>query len=455
MEVTENVTEENKLPDQNNIRFSEAVTINVINTDDPIQLSKNSAEDKENEVQNEELKKKNEPHENEAKDLTMEPERASNASDKSQFTTIQVNEEIPKETSGSEVVNGTEINTVRFRDHGNPETKDKKFTKKVFPSGFFHQRHQIKSYFVQGDFRKSIVVKEKAIEINIVIEDFRFSLYVALLALIFIGYLLTHFFASSYFGGENYSKLLTDVFGSLSLCVYFDFPPATYVLPSIYSIIVVFAYLYSFTSIFRAWVSKAEKRISPFSFKVYSGIFIYFALSASYFSTIFAVQPNPAEDPNTILIHTIPYTNLCLALSVIQVAVTWFGMKVAWVDLKAPHGFRVFSVVSAFGLVIATCAKLILHINALGDLGACDLGKDWKKVVRDSSDDKPLCGAGLFWRVHSKEYIIVSNIFENAWKVFAILIPVLQSGYFWFQRFRTHFIVFSIRDNKTIEQNRH
>ena len=90
MEVTENVTEENKLPDQNKIRFSDAVTINVINTDDQIQLSQNSAEDKENEVQNEELKKKNEPHENEAKDLTMEPERASNASDKSQFTTIQM-----------------------------------------------------------------------------------------------------------------------------------------------------------------------------------------------------------------------------------------------------------------------------------------------------------------------------------------------------------------------------
>ena len=37
-----------------------------------------------------------------------------------------------------------------------------------------------------------------------------------------------------------------------------------------------------------------------------------------------------------MIIHTIPYSNFCVALFVLAVIVTWFGEKVAWDGLGIP-----------------------------------------------------------------------------------------------------------------------
>ena len=340
----------------------------------------------------------------------------------------------------------------------------KTLKEKVFPQGFFHQRHNVKNIDAEGKrqtwTQETLDAKDKMIEVNVFVEEFRFYFYLVFCIITFIGYVLTESLTADYFGCDKFHKLLTDVFGSLNLCVYFDFPPATYVLPSLYSILVVIVYLYAIASIFRAWISKQENRISAFSFKLYTAVFIYFALSASLFSTIFAVQPNPAESPNTVLIHTIPYSNIAIALCTLQVAVTWFGIKVAWEDLKAPKWLRFCSLFCTAGMVVATSVKIIQHINALGDLGE-DCGKypDWKKIICESSDldheqrtgiHRHICGKGLIWSVYDPTYTTIAIVTEKAWVIFTVLFPFAQSGYFWFQRFKTHHIIFSVRDNKPV-----
>ena len=323
----------------------------------------------------------------------------------------------------------------------------KKSKAKVIPPGFKYQRHNVKTVDSEGNITEN--AKDKAIEIKVVVEEFRFYFYLVFCLITFTGWILTTFYAKNFFGCDKYGKLLEDVFGSVNLCVVFDFPPATYILPSLYSVLVVFVYLYALAAIFRAWISKHEKRITPLFFTLYSGAFVYFALSCSIFSTIFAVAPNPLEGKFTVLIHTIPYSNLIVALCCLQIAVTWFGIEVSWAPLNAPKWLRFCSILGLFGMMITTLFKVIQHINALSDIGECTPGINWKEEVCNSQDLNAVhvCGNGLLWSVHEGSYKMMASVNEKAWVIFTILFPLFQSGYLWFARFKTHHIIFSIRDS--------
>ena len=171
-----------------------------------------------------------------------------------------------------------------------------------------------------------------------------------------------------YFVPGDIAKPLTDLFGVLSVCVYFDYPPATYVLPTFYAVELIFAYLYAMAMIFRAWVSKAEGKIHQWEFLVFTSAIVYFALSMSFFSTIFAVQPD-LENPDTISVHTVPYTNLMIALAVLQIAVTWYGFKVSWAQMNMPSWLYCVSYNMVGGIIFTTTVKLFCHINAMTGLG--------------------------------------------------------------------------------------
>ena len=309
----------------------------------------------------------------------------------------------------------------------------------IFPPGFFKQRHRVKQ---DGC--------EREIEIEIVVEELRFYAYLSFLLIVLIGMVLTYNYTASYTGCESYEKILTDVFGSLSLCVYFDFPPSTYVLPFLYSFLVVLVYAYVFASIFRAWISKEEKKITRLSFKLYCGAFVYFAVSISFFSTIFAVTPD-LEYPNTIYIHTVPFINVIVAFTVLQIAVTWFGFKVAWTkkELRAPKWLRYVSLFCLFGIGISCVGKVIFQINALTDLGKCPID-NWEEIACNSTTQTEtyVCGKGSFADVHSASYISTARLLDHSWNLFGSIFPIFQSGYFWFTRFKTHTLIFSVRDNR-------
>ena len=352
--------------------------------------------------------------------------------------------------------------------HKNPTKNDAAtsklvlFKKKVFRSGY-QQRYQVKNVDEEGNQTRKSLSDERAIDFKIIVEEFRFFWYLLFCFLVLIGIILTRTCTESYFPCEKhpriYEKLLTSVFGSLNLCVYFDFPPATYVLPTIYSVVVVLAHLYVIAAIFRAWISKEEKRISKMAFKIYCGVMIYFAISVNFFATIFAVPPNLGEDPTTIQIHTIPYTNLCIALCCLQICVTWFGVNVAWTDLNAPRVFRALAIGCTGLLTFTAISKFFLHINALGDVGRCHTNADlkdflhWKRDICEADNPEEFCGKGLMWQVHSRENIIFSGFVEWTFRLSALVATLCQSGYLYFRHFRTHHIIFSVRDNKQATQN--
>ena len=125
---------------------------------------------------------------------------------------------------------------------------------------------------------------EREIELTVVVELFRFIFYTWFCLIVIIGVALTYGFTVEKI--PDFVEIIEGVFGSVSVCAFFDFPPSTYLLPTTYSIQMILIYKYSFCSIFRAWIARLENKISGVAFFFYSSAFAYFFVSALIFSTI-------------------------------------------------------------------------------------------------------------------------------------------------------------------------
>ena len=293
-------------------------------------------------------------------------------------------------------------------------------------TSFRDRQFQVRSIRIPGG------LSEKEINFEMVVEELRFTFLIFFDVIILLGIVLTKLF-TAYFVPGDIGKPLYDTFGVVSICVYFDYPPATYILPTFYAVELFFMYIYAIAMIFRAWIAKEEKKIKGKEFGCFTFALVYFALSGSFFSTIFAVQPNP-EIPRTISVHTLPYTNLMIALCVLQVAVTWFGVRVSWEELKAPMWMRIASYGLIVGGIITTTVKVLCQINAL-----------------------TYFGHGSMWTVSNETANRVLKVHDFFWLTFALIFPTIQSGYLTFydifyNKDDIHTLLISMTDNQRTEK---
>ena len=281
------------------------------------------------------------------------------------------------------------------------------------------------------------VGEEREIILFVAVEMLRFIYYLWFVFNIIVGITLTVRFAE-----EDYKKIITAIYGSVNVCVFLDFAPATYVLPTLFAMQLVVVYQYTIVSIFRAWIENQNKKISDVSFMLYACTFIYFSLSSAIFCTCIAVQPD-LKKPETIFLHTLPFTNLIIALTFLQIAVTWFGRKVSWNRLNAPKWLQVGSYALLIGLIITSIFKIIHHANSLGDLGVGEQGV--------------AVGKGLWWSVHESTPKMFFQVVDACYLLSALLGPMIQTGYLAWRKFDTLGVIFTIRSNRMdnrIESNK-
>ena len=272
--------------------------------------------------------------------------------------------------------------------------------------------------------RKRVIVTEhgleKSIRLLLVVENFRLIFYLIFFFMIILGVILTKTFVEG-----DYEATIRDAFGIASICVFFDHPPSTYFLPSIYATSLVVIHAYAIVSVFRVWVATEEGKVSKAAFIAYVIGFFYVLISFTIFTTVFAVQPI-AHDPSSMRIHTAPYTNLIVALWVLAVLVTWFGDKIAWKHLDIPRGMFIVNWVMVACQSIVVPVKLIQHINTLGDLEE-----------------------GLWWDPMSSGWVITMiGVFDNLFLVTVLLWPTMQSAYLSYRGHTTHCVYLSLEDNR-------
>jgi hypothetical protein len=269
---------------------------------------------------------------------------------------------------------------------------------------------------------------EKGIRISVVVETFRALYYWAFLAVLGTGIFLTAMFVTI-----DHTAIVKEVFGEYNICANLDFPPSTYVLPFLYLFPLAFGIIYSSVSMFRIWISYEEGRITVLEKRLLWAVHVYFILSTMWFEMIFAVSPD-LDEPTTIIIHTVPYMNLKVAMLFLQIAVVHFGARVAWKDLK--YAGTWFVVISWIHVALQCMAMLIPNMMMLNAL--LDVGK------------------GRWWNVHdhgysySKPLYYLAEIFGKSYtEIFLVFIfPLFQSHLLACHGFRTHCVTFQITDNK-------
>lgn len=151
----------------------------------------------------------------------------------------------------------------------------------------------------------------------------------------------------------------------------------------------------------------------------------YVGISLIVFTTSFVVHPD-LEKPNTILIHTLPFTNMMIALAVLAVKVEWFGETVAWKGIDLFRGFSIINRVMIGLQFFTTIVKLIHHINCLA-------------VLED----------GLWWEPgKSKTTSHFLKFFDSIFMISVIAWPLFQSAYLSHKREKTHRVDIVVMDNR-------
>jgi len=162
------------------------------------------------------------------------------------------------------------------------------------------------------------VMKEQKITISIFLDDVRVALSSTFILMAFLGLGLTRYATHVL---EEKPTILDWWYGSTNICVLFDFPPSSYILPAFYTIFLLL--WVSMTALL--WVRQKQASLEPEAqiskpwYYFLNCLRILEVLSAMYFSTIFAVNPDPIDlakgNPVTMYIHTVPYLFMLIAFT--------------------------------------------------------------------------------------------------------------------------------------------
>merc|ERR1711974_531407 len=132
-----------------------------------------------------------------------------------------------------------------------------------------------------------------------------------------------------------------------------------------------------------------------------------------------------------------------IALTLLQIAVTWFGRNVSWKEMK--HHLKVSrmclrwgSEASMVGLILVSIFKVLHHINSLGDL----------------QFDKKEKEHGMWLNVHTDSYKVGLEIVDKLWLIMALVCPMIQSLYLTLKGLDTHGIIITISDNREANQRK-
>ena len=250
--------------------------------------------------------------------------------------------------------------------------------------------------------------KDKTITLSLKVEYFRFIYYLWFIFTICV----TISFTLGIVNDSN--KIVRSILQNARVAWFFDFTEVTYILPTLFAILVLILYPYCVVSVIRARIALQDNKISYLAFILYLSTFLYLILASATFSTSIAVLPS-TKRPETIPLHILPFTNLIITLTFLQIAVTWFGFNVSWDGRKTSKIFQLFTFIGVLCLVLSCALKVVQHINYCTGI--------WTEKNGELSVE------GLWWDSHDEIigeiYVIIDSIFF----VTAFIVPLIQSGY--------------------------
>jgi len=257
----------------------------------------------------------------------------------------------------------------------------------------------------------NIMDKKGDIDLHIVVDSLRFAAFSSFALLILIGIILTQLW-----GGIPNNTVIEKNLGNRNICLYFDFRPITYVAPPLYTIVVMFVAAYACAANIRVKIALLEEEITTAQKNFFYFCHGFFSFGTIMFTLCFAVQP---LDHESLMVHTLPFTILIIAMVFNQIAVVWFGdlssLKIEGDNISGeskyfvPDWSRILGKVALAIQIVVSLGKVIFQINALGI---------WEH--------------GWFLYVHDPKYVIVATMIDWTWFVLSFISPIVESAYFRF-----------------------
>lgn len=203
-----------------------------------------------------------------------------------------------------------------------------------------------------------IAREEDSAKVHVNVEGLRTLIYFLFYVIVATGVFLTLLFSELDFE----DNIVLTYFGTNNICVFFDYPPASYVLPFLWAITCFVMVVERFCALVGVWLSHVAKHISRAEYAIVTLAIFYQILSFWFFSTIFAVQPH---DLHTLRIHTVPYTNLVLSLAVMAMTNIWYAWKVGYGNFGFPPKAKWLLVPYITVLVLVSAHQVIHHVHSM------------------------------------------------------------------------------------------
>jgi len=149
-----------------------------------------------------------------------------------------------------------------------------------------------------------------------------------------------------------HSQVIYTTYGFNNICVFYDFEPASYVLPVFVSAWTVVNVAYIAVQWLRMEAEVAAGTLDENVLKYIKYIYIFALFCYCFFVTVFTIKPSAADI--TLLMHTAPYLVLQGACFFLAIAKLVHGIKSGyWERLEFPEWFTTaWYVYCAVGLVI-------------------------------------------------------------------------------------------------------
>jgi len=233
--------------------------------------------------------------------------------------------------------------------------------------------------------------------IVIVVEKLRLLGYAGFWIVVLTGIVLTKLFSHV----DMQHNLLTEVFGYNNICVYFDSPPSTYILPFLWAVTLVFLLSYLAAHWLQLKSEVQQGTLSPALYRVLTRLKLFEAFSMVIFSTIFAVPPEGWD--HTLYIHTAPFFVLQLGMVSLALSNTLHGLKGGyWHRLGLPAWFNRGAVVYCVLFVLVVGFKIPAATNAM---------------------------AGSPWWEQTPAFKLVAQGVDRLFMLLAAVMPMMKSAY--------------------------
>jgi len=235
-------------------------------------------------------------------------------------------------------------------------------------------------------------------DLVLVVEKIRLFGYIGFWVIVVTGVTLTKVFGRI----DLDDTLLTKVFGYNNICVYFDYPPATYILPLLWAITLVFLLGYIVAHWLQMRTEVQNGLLSRSMYRLLSSLKLFEASTMVAFSTIFAVQPDGWN--HTLYIHTVPFFLLQIGLVSLAMSNTLHGITSGyWRRLELPSWFESAAKVYVVVFALVVCFKIPVAINAM---------------------------AGSRWWLQTATFIKVAQFVDVLFLLSAAVIPMATAAYF-------------------------